>query len=391
MKRLIAVVALLSSLISIYAIGSDDDELRGGFLTGMLNEAISNRMAENAGSSDDTIHYGRNISKYISVPEFGGFVIGSYKYSSAKGEHGGAGFGLRQVRAYVSGDVLRDFYYRVQVEMAGGIHLKDAYIEWHHFKELHVRFGQYKRPFTFENPMNAWDVGTADYSQVVKKLSGHSDYAYSEYGGSNGGRDIGLMLTGDLLPSRNGKFRFLHYEAGVFNGQGINTTDANRKKDWIGNVQIQPIEGLKIGFFGWKGSITEDGITVRRDRWDLGVQYLHNNWIVRGEYVAGRGHRIADYIAATETSSGRFDGPNHTDGWYAEVGAPCTSWLTAYLKYDAYRPDRTNSTLSSIYSVCADFQLHRNLMLQLQYGFAHDKAATSPHHHELAIETYIRW
>ena len=114
-------------------------------------------------------------SDIASVPKLGGYVIGSYKYNSLTGEHGGEGFGLRLVRVYVDGTIMKDFKYRLQVELNGTPHVKDAYVSWSHWKELEVKMGEFKRCFTFENPYNPWDVGTGDYSQLTKKFSGSGD------------------------------------------------------------------------------------------------------------------------------------------------------------------------------------------------------------------------
>ena len=54
-------------------------------------------------------------SDIASIPKFGGYVIGSYKFDNQSGQHGGDGFNLRLVRVYVDGSVLNDFKYRLQV------------------------------------------------------------------------------------------------------------------------------------------------------------------------------------------------------------------------------------------------------------------------------------
>ncbi|MCD7720681.1 MAG: OprO/OprP family phosphate-selective porin [Prevotellaceae bacterium] len=391
MKHLLFTLFILSPLLAL-AESRDDDCLPGGFVTSMLNDALERAVAKaDTAQAEDKPEYGRNVGKYASAPVFGGYIVGSYKYSSEQGAHNGAGFGIRNLRVYVNGTVLRDFYYRVQAELSGSPHLKDAYLEWRRLTELRVKLGQYKRPFTFENPLNPWDVGAGDYSQLAKKLAGYSDYSYSEASGNNGGRDLGLQLSGDLIKLKGGRYRLLHYEAGVFNGQGINTTDANGKKDWMGNIQLQPVEGLYLGVFGWKGSLTEDGVTVSRDRWAVGAQYERKDWTARAEYAHHVGHKISDYVPATDLEPAHWQGNARADAWYVTVGVPCTPWLKLYAKYDAYRSDKTNATLCSMYTICPNFQLHKNLMLQVQYNYVCDKTAASHSHHELWAETYIRF
>lgn len=372
--------------------GTDQPE-PAGFVTELLNKSLDKAAAREAApvvDAQESVRYGRKVTDFVSVPRFGGYFIGSYKYSSQEGKHHGEGFNNRLVRAYVDGTVLHEFAYRLQIQYSGtSVHLKDAFIEWQRFKEFRVKAGQYKRIFTFEDPYNPWDVGTGDYSQLTKKLSGMGDYC----GESSiaGGRDMGLQIQGDLFPVGRQHTRLIHYQMGVFNGQGINTGDANGKKDWMGSLQLQPVKGLYLGVFGWKGTYTQDHITVERNRWAVGAKY-EGNWSARAEYAHNTGHRISDFSVVDGHQQLKDVHSNgRADAWYVTVGAPCTSWLKVYAKYDAYRETASNGSLRSMYSLCPNFQLHKNLLFQLQYNYVHDKTAQDRNYHELWAEAYIRF
>ena len=62
-----------------------------------------------------------------------------------------------------------------------------------------VAVGQFKRPFTYENPMNPIDQGFMGYSQPVSKLAGFSDRTGMH---ASNGRDIGLQFQGDFSRHR---------------------------------------------------------------------------------------------------------------------------------------------------------------------------------------------
>ena len=330
------------------------------------------------------VEYGRNVSDFASAPKFGGYAIGKYTYSDQAGQNGGNGFSQRLVRAYVDGTILNDFKYRIQVQVNNAsFHMKDYFVEWAHWKEFSVKVGQYKRAFLFENPYNPWNVGFGDYSQVTKKFSGMGDY--NGEGSSTGGRDQGIQIQGDLLPMGDGGFRLIHYQLQLMNGQGINTADANSTKDIIGTLQVQPIKDLYIGAFAWKGNYTANGVTVDRNRWALAAKYEHNDWSARAEYVNSKGHKISE-----SNGDGTFSGAGKADGWYAAVGIPCTDWLKVYAKYDVYRDQATKETARTMYSVAPNMQIHKNLMLQLQYNFV-DDAPTSSHWNEIWAEFYFRF
>lgn len=318
------------------------------------------------------VQYGRKVTDFASTPKFGGYFIGKYAYTDKDGQYGGDGFSQRLFRAYVDGTILNDFKYRVQIQgNNAAFHMKDYFVEWAHWKEFSVKIGQYKRAFLFENPYNPWDVGFGDYSQITKKFAGMGDYCGEA--GSNGGRDQGIQIQGDLFPLSEDGYRLIHYQLQVMNGQGINTADANAHKDLIGTLQVQPIKDLYIGAFGWKGDYVKDTVTIGRDRWAVAAKYEHNSWSARAEYVHSSGKNISE-----------------ADGWYATVGVPVNDWFKVYVKYDVYRSKASKESMNAMCSVAPNFQIHKNLMLQLQYNYV-DNKPTSSHWNEFLAEFYVRF
>lgn len=385
-------------------VGTDAPEAEG-FVTHYLNNAIDKAIPSTP--AEEPMEYGRKVTKWVSAPKFGGYAIGKYAYSSkwdsSKKTYGSNTFSARLIRLYVDGSILKDFKYRLQMEMENdkpGPHVKDFYLAWSHWKELEIKAGQFKRCFTFENPYNPWEVGVGDYSQIVKKLAGFNDF-YNEkpyFNGAgevsnDGGRDLGIQLQGDLFRVGKGKQKrsLVHYMAAVYNGQGINHADANKQKDFIGSLQVQPVKDLYIGFFGWTGNMTykvgSNDLTVRRERYAIGAKYEHEGWSARTEY-------------AHHSGTGAF-GSTRADGWYVTAGVPCTKWLKIYAKYDVYRSGANWDKASTIYSIAPNFQLHKNLMFQLQYNYGHDRSLIDSRkttgkmvrydYHDLWVETYFRF
>lgn len=354
-----------------------DERLEEGFLTHYLNNAISQSMNSSTASPDEKMEYGRTVTDWISAPKFGGYVVGTYKYNGGDETNQ---FDCRYVRLYVDGTILKDFKYRLQLQVNGSNpHVKDFFIDWSHWKEFGVKIGQYKRSFTFENPYNPWDVGTGDYSQLTKKFAGMGDIVGEP--STPGGRDQGIQVHGDLFPISKDKHRLVHYELGIYNGQGINTGDKNKRKDFIGSIQFQPIKNLFIGGFYWNGDyVNADNKTLDRNRYCFGAKYETTEWSARMEYA--------------RECSDKYDG---ADALYLTAGIPCTPWLKTYVKYDLYRFDGTNDTAKTIYTVAPNFQLHKNLMFQVQYNFVHenyiskDFATLSKNHSEFWLETYVRF
>ena len=307
---------------------------------------------------------------------FGGYVMGKASVTD-QDQSTHSSFDLRMARAYVNGQVL-DFKYRLQMEVTGGgvgetneksVRIVDAYGEWAKYKYFTVRFGQFKRAFTFENPMNPWDIGFGAYSQLITKLAGMSDRVGEH---SSGGRDIGVQVAGDLLPVGNDKHNFLHYQLALYNGQGINQKEKNNGKDLIGGVYVYPIKELAIGVFGWNGSFTKNEITVDRRRMAVGLKY-ESKWSVRAEYATSKGYKISDY---TEDGTLKATACDKADAWYMTIGAPLSKKLKVYAKWDVYRDTREWDSMKALYCLTANYYFHKNFKLQANYSYTRDKSTT---------------
>lgn len=326
--------------------------------------------------------------------KLGGYVIG--KASASDQDLSGtvkshSNFDLRLVRAYAGGKVW-DVRYNLQLELNGvsgtskekGPHIVDAWAEWCKYKFLCIKFGQFKRGFTFENPTHPWSVGFGAYSQLTDKLAGMNDRVGEH---SSGGRDVGLQLQGDWIDSRKDGHSFLHYQVAVYNGQGINHGDENRSKDIVGGLWVSPVKDLAIGAFGWSGAYTKNGITVDRNRMAFGLRY-ESRWTVRAEYATSEGHKISDYTVEDGVTT--VSGSDRADAWYVALGAPVTSKCKIYGKWDVYRDDKTWTSQKSIYAAAAQYTFLPNLMLQLNYNWTFDKTSTSDKHYN-TVDAQLYW
>ena len=331
-----------------------------GFLTSALNSSVETAM-------NDDVEYGRKVTAYASAPKFGGYVIGKYSYSDKDGALGGDGFNQRLIRFYVDGTILNDFKYRIQVQTNNDkFHMKDFFIEWQKFEFAKIKVGQFKRAFGFENPMNPWDISTGDYSYFTKKMTG--DYKDDTWGG--GGRDQGIQVQGDFLKIGEDNHNLIHYQVGMWNGEGINKKDEDGKKDFIGTIQFQPVKGLVIGAFGWTGECAGE----QRDRYAFGVKYDSKAGLtVRGEY--GHSHYTS----------------RNDDAWYLVVGQPINSWFKVSAQYQTYRSGKSWSNAQCTYSLIPEFQLHKNLKFQIQYNYNNFRGSADRHFNEVWAETYFRF
>ena len=327
------------------------------------------------------------MADYVTVPKFGGYIVGTYKYNSQEGKNGGDGFGLRYLRLYLDGTVLKDFKYRVQMNVSGepgsknGARVIDAFISWQKWAPLGIKLGEYKRCFTFENPMNPWDIASGDYTQLTKHFTGMGGDLY-QGAANSGGRDLGVQIYGDAFKVGKTQHYLLHYQAGIYNGQGINTSDKDKEKDYIATVQLQPLKGLYVGVFGWSGSFFDGAQSNYFKRWAAGVSY-EGLFSARAEYARNIYADGADTHGLGQKS----------DAWYIRMGIPTWRWLRVNLGYDAYRKDMSTWTsLNSIYSLGLQARPHKNLQFQLQWNYCHNNASgVDKDYHQLWTQAYIRF
>ena len=345
----------------------------------------------------------------FTKPKFSGFAMASYQATFQDGNNSNT-FDLRLVRASVEGRILGDYHYKIQGQINGNTtnlgsspRLVDYFMEWQRFDFLEVRLGQFKRPFTYENPMNPIDQGFMGYSQPVSKLSGFSDRTGEH---SSNGRDIGLQVQGDFLKNSSGR-NLLHYQVGVFNGQGINVKDVDEKKDIIGGMWVMPISGLRIGAFGWEGSyarkVGSETVSVDKHRYALSVEYKKGDLQLRSEYIhsTGRGfattYQNASDARDTEIKTyrdrnGELVDNDKADGVYALAIVPVVKdKLMAKARYDLYRPTASSVAAKSNYEVGLNYRFCKYLEAQTEYCLTHDRALAKPNYSTVFVQLSIRY
>lgn len=310
-------------------------------------------------------------SEWFQNVKFSGYGMVQYQASDKDGAENN-GFNLRLVRMALEGRAHEDFYWKVQMQINGNtydpdksstdIRLVDLFGEWQKYEFFKVKAGQFKRPFTFENPMHPITQGFMSYSQNVSKLAGFSDRCG---GNASNGRDIGVQIQGDFLKNAEGR-NLLHYQVGVFNGEGINQKDKDNRKDIIGGMWVMPIKGMRIGAFGWTGSRAGVG---EKNRYALSGEYTQDDWTFRSEYIHSQGWNAA------HTS-------DKADGIYALCIAPIQkNKLHVKARYDLYREAKEWGQSKTMYEVGADYMFTKNLQINLEYARVNDRTIANPDKH----------
>ncbi len=280
----------------------------------------------------------------------------------------------------LEGRAHEDFYWKVQMQINGNtydpdksstdIRLVDLFGEWQKYEFFKVKAGQFKRPFTFENPMHPITQGFMSYSQNVSKLAGFSDRCG---GNASNGRDIGVQIQGDFLKNAEGR-NLLHYQVGVFNGEGINQKDKDNRKDIIGGMWVMPVKGMRIGAFGWTGSRAGVG---EKNRYALSGEYTQNDWTFRTEYIHSQGWD-------------EKHNSDKADGIYALCIAPIQkNKMHVKARYDLYREAKEWGQSKTMYEVGADYLFTKNLQINLEYARVNDRTINSDKHNYNMVDVEL--
>ena len=362
------------------------------------------------------------LPSWLSNVKLSGYGMIQYQYSGQKNAESNS-FNIRMGRIALEGRIADDFYWKTQIQFNGNTsnlgsspRMVDLFAEWQKFEYFKVKIGQFKNPFTFENPMHPIDQGFMGYSQNVSKLAGFSDRAGEH---ASNGRDIGLQLQGDFLKNANGR-NLLHYQIGVFNGQGTNTKDVDNQKNVIGGVWLMPVSGMRIGAFGWTGSYARKGnwtetvadptssvspdatkeIThtnevrsLNQNRYAFSFEYKKDGWIVRSEYIHSTGKAFAKSLTSFNDANSKDCSLNEkigdkAQGVYGLVIAPLAqlpknSRIDVKARYDMYQPNGKNNMQKTQYEAGLNFHIGKRFSILTEYALVNDKTLAK-HNYSMA-------
>jgi phosphate-selective porin len=181
----------------------------------------------------------------------GGFIQANFEDGDVSAFEGRFGqtalkdrFRLRRARINLTGDFAENFDFKIEgdFENSDGISSNrtafegtDIFVNWHQFPEAQIKVGQWKAPFGLEQITPDTKLFTIERSLPTGALTPE--------------RQIGVQLWGTpfthLWPERSD---FLTYYAGVFNGNGRNTTiNDNNNFMAVGRLELLPYRGKIFG------------------------------------------------------------------------------------------------------------------------------------------------
>ena len=338
------------------------------------------------------------LPAWVKNIKFSGYGMLQYQGQDPEGNHSNS-FKLRLARFILDGKI-GDFDWRAQIQGTNAtgpgqptVQLVDLYAEWRRFPEFKVRAGQFKRCFTFENPTHPITQGWRSYADVINKLSAFGDRTGER---SSGGRDIGIQVAGDLFPNANGR-KLFHYQIGVYNGEGVNESDKDNRKDIIGGVWVMPIKGMRIGVFGWTGSrgsmldpLTGEKRSVEKNRYCISAEYDLNEYTFRAEYIHSQGWGAAS--PGNNVREINYENGDKADGWYVFGIVPLIkSKLHAKARYQTYRNQKNWASSVNQVECGLNYYFTKNLEAHLEYSHVNDRSLAKHNYNLIDVELDFRF
>ncbi len=326
--------------------------------------------------------YGDVMDKISQVmPRFSGYIQSGYVWND-KNAGDNSTFQMKRMRLFIDKKISDIFDIRAQFEVFSGstdaeykkrlMTVMDAYINAHLSKEVHFRLGQYFLPLGFENyDLSPMTLETIDFSSITNRMVCRN--AVSTPNLIDYGRDIGIMMYGDLFQDANKKFNYLSYALSLTNGQLPTLNDNNKSKDFVGRLTFRPIEKLRIlGSYNW-GEYQKLGNeeTVKT-----------KNYVPMGRIVAGAWYYDPEGLSL-RAEYGHLkskDAGVKEDSFYALAAYKIDKFLPV-VRWDMYR-DRQNkyaSTNVDALLVGCTYQIIKDVKIQAAYTYSiyTDKAKDS--------------
>lgn len=318
------------------------------------NEIIAEQESQNEQKNiiTTTTKKAHDIFSNIPYLRLGGYGMLLYQYREYNPSHHNVM--ARVIFISARGNITDNLSYFILTELSNPM-VYEYYAEWKPKKELALKGGQFKIPFTLENPISLTHLETVINTRSISALVGMADDPQFLNNRINKtGRDLGLQISGSFFDQ--GKYGLLQYAAGVFQGEGMNVSDKNNTKDFSGILTIQPTNELKVagGVYAGKSTyqkINESEIRAHvRNRWALSAEYTSDNFYARSEWLKGNDGGI------------NKEGLYGTALWYF-----IPKKLNVVGKVDYYNQDKTNNSEVMDYTLGLNYYFYNQCRFTVNY------------------------
>jgi hypothetical protein len=232
--------------------------------------------------------------------------------------------------------------------------MQELWSEYEFIPQQRIKAGQFKTTFGLENgiaPTKAEIID--DYSQVTRYMLGVKDNPLQ---GNHAGRDIGIVVNGDLFNN------LLHYDLALMNGQGINRKDGNHHKDIVARLNVNATDWLTVSGSLYKGKNHAVGNSIYVPEIQAGDDYTNDHWSVGTLITAKEGYLRAEYVQGKE-------GKAKSEGYYALAYIHVHPKVDLILSYDYLNRNKDLVMKQTNYVIGTDWWFYPGCRLRLNYTY----------------------
>jgi hypothetical protein len=239
------------------------------------------------------------VESNLRQHQISGYI--QFRFSDDKAKANSTFF-IRRARLSVSGPISPKVSYKIQLQLeknsGSQVAIRDAYIDMVTGKESRLRAGQAVLPIGYE-------LTEPDPDRLDPERAFMMDRLFPDQ------RDIGVQWRWQKKAATPA------LDLAVVNGNGINTTDENDRKDVIAAVNAPLSFGsATFAIYNGRSSVGDDA--TAKDRLVAGIDIGKKKTELRSEYISGK------------------DRGEDVRGWYARLSQRMTKSGTSFVKYDAF-------------------------------------------------------
>jgi predicted porin len=278
-----------------------------------------------------------------------GFLQAGYDYED--GANAQNSFNLKRADLAVTAKITDHWKAMFAYAFANGS-VQELWTEYEFIPQIRIKAGQFKTTFGLENgiaPTKAELID--DYSQVTCYMLGVRGNPLQ---GNHAGRDIGIVLNGDLFDN------LLHYDLAMMNGQGINRKDGNKHKDFVARLNVNATDWLTLSGSLYAGKNRAVGSSIYVPSIQAGEDYTNNRWSVGTNISIKELNLRAEYIQGKE-------GVAKSEGYYALAYVHVHPKVDLILSYDYLNRNKDLKMKQTNYIAGADWWFYPGCRLRLNY------------------------
>lgn len=280
-----------------------------------------------------------------------GFLQAGYDYED--GTAGQNSFYVKRVDLIVNAKITEHWKAFFAMEFANST-VQELWTEYEFIPQLRIKAGQFKTTFSIENPLSPTKVELIDdYSQGIRYLMGNKDNPLQ---GNHAGRDIGIVVNGDLFDN------LIHYDLGLMNGQGINRRDGNRHKDIVARLNVNATKWLMFSGSLYKGKNRAVGESRYVPEIVAGEDYTNDHWGVGAQVSLKEVGFRAEYFQGKE-------GKAKNEAFYALANFHVHRKVDLILSFDYLNRNKDLGMKQTNYVIGADWWFYPGCRLRFNYTY----------------------